>query len=303
MIPSFQYQEAFSRNLGLVSKDEQKKLRKATVGLAGLGGVGGAHLQSLARMGIGGFHLADLDVFEIANINRQLGATMTTIGQSKVKVMMQMALSINPQVRLKSFPNGIDQKNINNFLQGLDVVVDGIDYFCIETRELLYKAAREAGIPVVNAGPIAYGASVLVFFPAGITFEKYFGIQEEMTHAEKLLAFTLSIAPELAAGIDPKRIDFNKGTGPALAPICLLCAAVAGMEVLKLVCQRGNMAKAPKGIYFNLLQGETQPLTAKGDLLKSKKGEEIRKEIFSRFPGLKLMHDEELKNRARRVAS
>jgi tRNA A37 threonylcarbamoyladenosine dehydratase len=85
-VPKFHYEVAFSRNLGLLSESEQARLRQCCVALPGLGGVGGAHLQALARLGVGAFHMADLDIFEVVNFNRQLGATLPTVGSRKVDV-------------------------------------------------------------------------------------------------------------------------------------------------------------------------------------------------------------------------
>ena len=56
---TFNYQEAFSRNEGLISKEEQEVLRNSRIAIPGLGGVGGVHLMTLARVGIGKFHIAD----------------------------------------------------------------------------------------------------------------------------------------------------------------------------------------------------------------------------------------------------
>lgn len=68
----FDYSKAFARNLGLVQPDEQHRLQQSVVAIAGLGGVGGVHLTTLARLGIGGFHIADFDSFEIQNFNLTL---------------------------------------------------------------------------------------------------------------------------------------------------------------------------------------------------------------------------------------
>src|SRR6185436_20431955 len=139
----FNYHRAFERNLGLVSEAEQTRLKKTRVGLPGLGGVGGLHLQALARMGVGSFHLADPDTFEVANFNRQLGATMATLGRNKAEVLADVGRSINPEAELRVFPEGITPENIHAFLSGVDVVVDGIEFFRLETRRLLYQACRE----------------------------------------------------------------------------------------------------------------------------------------------------------------
>src|SRR3954462_14568363 len=84
---TFSYEEAFSRHRGLIGPAEQERLRRSRVAIAGLGGVGGIHLVTLARLGIGGFHIADPDRFELANFNRQYGANVQSLGRGKAEVM------------------------------------------------------------------------------------------------------------------------------------------------------------------------------------------------------------------------
>ena len=67
----FNYDKAFSRNIGWVTQDEQARLRSARIAIAGLGGVGGAHLLTLARLGIARFVISDFDEFDLHNMNRQ----------------------------------------------------------------------------------------------------------------------------------------------------------------------------------------------------------------------------------------
>src|SRR5215510_5748214 len=90
------YEEAFKRNRGLITEAEQQKLRNSRVAIAGMGGVGGVHLITLARLGIGKFTIADPDVFEVANFNRQYGATISNLGRNKAEAMAEAALEINP---------------------------------------------------------------------------------------------------------------------------------------------------------------------------------------------------------------
>src|SRR6478609_7874872 len=97
---AFSYDDAFSRNLGWLTEWEQQLLRRKRIAIAGMGGVGGAHLLTLARLGVGGFNLADPDRFELVNFNRQAGATFDAIGRPKIEVMADRALQINPELRL-----------------------------------------------------------------------------------------------------------------------------------------------------------------------------------------------------------
>src|SRR3954451_14653210 len=115
----FDYDEAFSRNIGWVTEWEQQILRTKRVAIAGMGGVGGLHLLTLARLGIGAFNISDMDVFETVNFNRQVGASIGTLGRPKVDVMAGMALDINPTAEIRRFPNGINDDNIDDFLNGV----------------------------------------------------------------------------------------------------------------------------------------------------------------------------------------
>src|SRR5207248_8352853 len=89
------YAQAFARHEGLMNSHEQERLRHSRVAIVGMGGVGGIHLATLARLGIGSFHIADPDCFEVANFNRQYGATTHTPGKSKAEVMADQARAIN----------------------------------------------------------------------------------------------------------------------------------------------------------------------------------------------------------------
>src|SRR5260370_11988375 len=136
------YAGALARHQGLLTKADQVRLRQARVAIAGVGGVGGIPLATLARLGIGAFHIADPDSFEIANINRQFGASAKTMGRGKTEVMAETATAINPEIDLRVFNEAINADNVGDFLDGVDVVVDGIDFFAIEARRLLFKDAQ-----------------------------------------------------------------------------------------------------------------------------------------------------------------
>ncbi|MBE7461929.1 MAG: ThiF family adenylyltransferase [Planctomycetes bacterium] len=295
----FVYETAFGRNLGLITESEQAKLAALRVGLPGLGGVGGAHLQALARLGVGAFSLADPDAFEVANFNRQLGASLQTLGRGKADVAVETAQGINPEADVRVFRECVTAANAAEFLDGVDVVVDGIEFFHMDDRRALYAACRARGIPVVNAGPVGYGAAVLVFTPDGPSFDRYFGLSDEMTKAEKLIAFGLGLAPGFGGGVDPRYVDLERSRGPALAPSCMLCAAAAGMEVLKLVTGRGRLASPGRGYYLDPLHGRTLPLRARPALRGTLRGRFLRWAAFRHFPAFRDLHERELAGRAR----
>jgi molybdopterin/thiamine biosynthesis adenylyltransferase len=291
---SFAYEQAFCRNRGLLDAEEQRRLRRARVALPGLGGVGGWHLTALVRLGVGAFHLADPDVFETVNIQRQAGASAAALGRSKTVVMAEAALAVNPELHVKTFPEGLTAANMEQFLDGVDVVVDGLDFFALAVRRLLYPACRARGIPVVDAGPVGYGPAVLVFLPNGPTFDAYYRLEETMTRAEMLLAFALGHTRGFGGDIAPESMDFEHGRLPALGPTCMMCGAAAAVEVLKLLCGRGTPAAVPHGFGVDFYRGRAFRLKPRPSLLRSFVGRLIRRMAFARFPALRRMHDSEL---------
>lgn len=249
------YREAFARNLGLVSEAEQQRLRDSRVALAGLGGVGGAHLLALARLGIGGFALADFDRFETANLNRQAGAFGSTLGRPKLEVMAEIARDINPDVRLRLFADGIHEGNVDAFLEGAVAAVDGLDFFNMRARRLLFDRARRLGIPALTSGPVGFGATLHVFMPDGMSFDEYFDLSDEMSEAEQVLHFGLGLAPRLLhlRYFRPSLLDLSGRRAPSLGPACLLCAGLVATEIANLVLRRRPVRAAPYFFQFDPL--------------------------------------------------
>jgi molybdopterin/thiamine biosynthesis adenylyltransferase len=250
---SFAYEEAFSRNIGWLTRQEQDRLRYKRVAIAGLGGVGGIHLLTLCRLGIGKFHLADFDTFDLANFNRQAGATVSTLGQKKLDVMIRQARDINPELDLTGFADGVSPDNLEAFLDGVDLFVDGLDYFAFEARQQVFAACAAKGIPAVTAAPLGMGAAVLNFLPGGMSFDDYFRLNDG-TEAEKPLRFLMGLAParlQMGYLADPSTVDLANHRGPSTIVACQLCAGVAATEALKILLGRGPVRAAPKGYHFD----------------------------------------------------
>lgn len=243
---AFVYDEAFSRNLGWLTADEQQRLRGATLAIAGLGGVGGSHLLTLTRLGVGGFHLADFDQFELANFNRQAGARTDSIGQPKLDTLVAMALAINPELRIRTFSNGITNSNIDAFISGCELYVDGLDFFVLALRRQLFMACHRQGLPAITAAPLGMGAALLCFMPGQMSFDDYFGFDgDEQGDA---LRFLLGLAPAALhrpALVEPWRIDLANRRGPSTVMGCELCASLAASAALKILLRRGPLKIAP----------------------------------------------------------
>ena len=253
MAHPFSYHEAFARNIGWVTRAEQEALRGKRVAIAGMGGVGGVHLLTLARLGIGAFHIADFDTFDIANFNRQVGATVSTLGRPKVEVLAEMARDINPGLQLKSFPAGVTADNLASFFQGVDLYVDGLDFFAFAAREATFAACARFGIPATTAAPLGMGTAVLNFLPGRMSFEEYFGWAGQ-SDREKALRFLVGLAPAgLHRGylVDPSAINLEEQRGPSTIMGCQLCAGAAATEALKILLKRGEVLAAPRGYQFD----------------------------------------------------
>ena len=253
MSAEFNYNAAFSRNIGWVTSDEQAALRKKRVAIAGMGGVGGVHLLTLARFGIGAFTIADFDTFDVANLNRQAGALVLTLGQPKAEVLHRMALDINPELDVSVFPNGIEASNIDDFLSRVDLYVDGLDFFAFEARRAIFAACRQRGIPAITAAPLGMGTAFLYFAPDGMSFEDYFCL-EGCDELQMALRFLLGLSPAMlqrAYLADPSQVDLAAHKGPSTIAACQLCAGVIATESVKLLLNRGNVPAAPRGYQFD----------------------------------------------------
>lgn len=250
------YEEAFARHLGLLNPDEQARLRRSRVAIGGMGGVGGIHLVTLARLGIGAFTIADPDTFEVANFNRQYGANLRTLGQNKAEVMAEGARAINPELDLRVFAEPITAHNVGDFLDGAEVYVDGIDFFALDTRRLLFREARRRGIWAVTAGPIGFSTAWLTFSPAGMSFEEYFDFAHCRDRLDELIAFLIGLTPAAThrTYMDLAKVDTGSGRGPSAALACQLCSGVATAAVAKILLGRGPVRPAPWYHQFDAYQ-------------------------------------------------
>src|SRR5450830_1311214 len=211
---SFDYQRAFTRNIGWVTPEEQAQLRGKRIAIAGGGGVGGVHLLTLARLGVGAFHIADFDQFDLPNFNRQVGATMSTVGQPKVDVLARMALDISQRT---------------------------------------FAKCAELGIPATTLAPLGMGAAMLNFMPGKMTFEEYFQ-WGDLADEDKAIRFVVGLAPaglHRPYLVVPSSVNFKEKRGPSTFMACQLCAGIAATEALKILLGRGDVLAAPRGMQFD----------------------------------------------------
>lgn len=117
-----------------------ERMSKSTVGIAGLGGLGSGVAIALARMGIGRLILADFDVVEPSNLNRQQ-YYIEHMGMAKTDAMLQILGSINPYIQIITHKVVLDRDNVSRLFQTADVIVECLD--CAEAKAMLIQAVAE----------------------------------------------------------------------------------------------------------------------------------------------------------------
>ncbi|WP_423189857.1 ThiF family adenylyltransferase [Alkalibacterium sp. f15] len=173
--------DQFIRNLGIMTEEEVQKLHETTIAIAGCGCIGGFSAELLARMGVGKLILADPDVFDVSNINRQCASTHLTVGQKKAEALKNHLLTINPDIEIDCYHEGVNEMNAPSFVDGADYVIDAIDYFAFPESVALHRAARQKDLFVTTAVALGFGTSVMTFSPVGLKLEEYVGIPENKT--------------------------------------------------------------------------------------------------------------------------
>lgn len=140
----------FSRTELLLGEENMSKLKASRVAIFGVGGVGGHAVEALARSGVGTLDLIDNDKFSITNLNRQLFATLKTVGQYKVDAAKERILDINPDAVVNTYktfytPDTADEFDFTKY----DYIIDAID--TVTGKLELIVRAKAAGTPIISS--------------------------------------------------------------------------------------------------------------------------------------------------------
>ena len=140
----------FSRTELLLGSDAIKRLGGSRVAVFGIGGVGGYVCEALVRSGIGKIDIVDNDTVSVTNINRQIIALHSTVGQSKVDVMEKRILDINPDCKVNKHQTFFNEETADDFdFDSFDYVVDAID--SVKSKLLLAKICTDKNIPLISS--------------------------------------------------------------------------------------------------------------------------------------------------------
>ncbi len=251
------YDKSFSHNVGVISAGDQQKLRKTRVAIAGVGGVGGNAAHILARTGIGAFTLADPDTFSMGNINRQYGATPAAEGEKKVAVVEREVRQINPDVEMTTFPEGLTVENVERFLDGADVVVDGVDFLSPDVRKELVDGCQKKGLHSFLCPAFGFGASLVVFSPGGPSYEEFLGELPKEFSPRIIIEHGRKMFPIVPSYVDLKSYFFGfqgKSHVPTFAPPVVMAAALTAGDVILLLTGRRAPVCVPRVKWIDLLE-------------------------------------------------
>lgn len=220
-----------NRTIMMLGQDAVDTLRTKTVAIAGCGGQGGAAAILLARLGVGGFILADPKPFDEPDINRQWGATHETLGRNKALVYADMLRAIQQDIRIRTMTEGITEDNAGQFLDGADLLIDCLD-ICVAAslRAKVFARARAMGIYASTGGMIGFGGFVTSASPDGIPMEFILGFEDQALGSADL-------PPGLRGMFVPEHVDeltrhLDIFRAPSLAVSPALLASALATEAL-----------------------------------------------------------------------
>jgi molybdopterin/thiamine biosynthesis adenylyltransferase len=220
----------YSRNRDTISIAQQLQLCRSRVAVIGCGGLGGYLIEELARLGVGTLVLADPDVFEEHNLNRQLFSSPARLGRAKVEAARERVAEVNPAVTVVAHRAAFSRENGQSLLSGCSAVVDGLDN--IHTRRVLAAISRDLSLPFVHGAIAGWYGQVAVQMPG-----------EDISPL---------LGPISAEG---KGLEANLGN-PAFTPAAIASLQVA--EVAKILLGRGSLSG--RVLFANLLDMEFEVL-------------------------------------------
>jgi hypothetical protein len=250
----------FGRNIGFVNVAEQERLRTTPVFICGVGGMGGACLYSLVRSGFENLGVADIDIFEISNLNRQMFANLSTIGADKAESSVQQITQLNPAAKVKNWGHDWLDK-LDQILSEYKIIVNGTDD--LKASLQLYRKAREHGCTVIDAytSPLP---SIYVTRPTDKMPEERLGFPSVGRDIQRLTAADIDrcklaeVVFVMTNSSSIKHIDFSiamemvqgKRSRMSLAPMVIMTGNLMAYQVFYLALGKPT-AIGPDGVFFN----------------------------------------------------
>ena len=188
----------YFRNIPALTEAECSVLRNKRVLVAGCGGLGGHIIDQLARIGVGKLRLADGDVFEETNLNRQLLSRVPLLGVSKARAAAAHVSEVNPDVAVEAAEVFLTADNVSEMIAGCDIVMDALDN--IPSRHILSRACSEAGIPYVYGAIQGWVAQAGISMPGDDLIGRLFPREVEIRD-NSVLSFTPALCASMQTSL------------------------------------------------------------------------------------------------------
>jgi molybdopterin/thiamine biosynthesis adenylyltransferase len=234
------YWEIVSRQMGVVTRSEQERLKDAKITVIGCGGIGGAAAEMLVRMGIGNLKIIDKDTFDVSNINRQLMSSFYSVGKSKVNVTYETLKSINPFTNIEAVEEEVNEDNTKKIIKDSDIVIDALDNLL--TRITISRHAKNLDIPFIHGAIHGTMGQVSIFTKDTPTYEEMFKLP--------------SSGRDLTEEVINKVKEISAEVPPVIAPVPNIVGCLQAFEAFKLLTLQGEPIMAPEVLMFDLLNKE-----------------------------------------------
>lgn len=244
--------ERFLRCMGIMDESDLAKIQSTSIAIGGLG-LGGSIFINLVRMGFEKFHISDPDIYERTNINRQRLAKESTINVRKDAALLKEALDINPNLKVRCFPEGINKENVSSFLEGIDWVIDVVDVFALNEKLALNEEAARRKLPVASCGSLGFSSAVVIFDHSTPSFAELTGLHPSADYQTNIRHFVQFLCPQIPEYMEEQMQKAMKKEShiPFVVPGVEFAAACAVTEVSKQILGIGKKVRAPHGIFVD----------------------------------------------------
>lgn len=232
------YWEIISRQMSIVTKSQQTRFKDSKIAVIGCGGIGGETIEMLARMGVGQLNIADMDCFDISNLNRQTLSSLNDVGLSKSEVGKEKIRLINPYTDVNFFDEKVTESNVGKIVEGCDIVIDALDN--IITRIIISRYCSQNDITFIHGAIHGTQGQLTVFSKNNdVDYETMFGLPSK---GKPLEENTIAEVNKLTNGVPP-----------VIGPTPNLIGCLEAIEAFKIITGIGEIVEAPELLTFDLL--------------------------------------------------
>jgi len=232
------YWEIINRQKEILNKKEQLKLKNSRITVIGCGGIGGAVIEMLTRMGVNHLKIVDKDKFDVSNINRQLMSSMDRVGKSKTEVTKEIISSIHPFVEIETFNTELNEGNVDEIIKKSTVVVDALDN--LKARIITSRSALKQEIPFVHGAIHGTMGQITTFTSETPNYEELFKLS--------------SLGQDLNEKVLRDLNRLTRATPPVIGPIPNIVGCLQAFEIVKILTGRGNIITSPEVLVFDLMK-------------------------------------------------